>query len=101
MLSSLYKGKVVVNDINYDILGAHTDSNDITNQFRIYCAMNDIIFLDELIKTMPNEFRGCNFLRIFVKSQDESKQIEIDIYKGIYTGKIPKKITQNQIIFDF
>lgn len=100
-LCSFYNREVLVNDIKYNILGAHTNTDDITNRFRLYCAMNDIIFIDELIQSMPESFRGCNRLRILVKSENEYRQIEIDLFNKIYMGFRPVKITQNQLVFDF
>mgnify|MGYP006314604071 FL=1 len=65
-LCSFYNRTVLVNDIEYDILEAHTNKENITNRFRLYCAMNDVIFLDELMRSIPKSFRGCARLRIFV-----------------------------------
>lgn len=91
---------VEVNDIKYEIIYAHTNTMDITKQFRLFCYINDIIFLDELMDTIPHAFRGCDRLRLLVKS-DTIKSIEIDILKKLYIGERNVKIEQNQLIFDF
>lgn len=103
-LCGFYNRVVFVNDIKYDILGAHTNTEDITNRFRLYCAMNDIIFLDELIKSMPESFKRCDRLRVFVRPIEQEvhvKHIEIDLFNKIYVGIRSVKISQNQLVFDF
>ena len=93
---------VEVNDGVYHIECAYTNVEDITNRFRMFCFLNDIVYLDELIKQLPKSFHNCDRLRILIHDLDSNfRQIEIDIPNRTYVGKNSKKMSQNQIIFNF
>ena len=50
---TIFPEAIVENDDKeYQILFASTSTTTITHQFRIYCYLNDIVYLDELMATI-------------------------------------------------
>lgn len=90
------------NDEKFQILEAFTSDGDITNQMRIYCYMNDVIFIDELIKVL----QISSMLSIMLKNESNMKiYLEINIKENSYYANINDRhvqgqIQHNQVIFN-
>lgn len=96
-------GKVEVNDIEYEIVKVYTSNFDITKRFRLYCYLNDIIYLEEVKLMFGKVIVPGDVLRILIRNieEDNLKQVEIDVDGKYYITNTRKRISQDQIIFDF
>lgn len=99
-LCSYVKCYVYVEDL-YDIIHVTTNNADITNRFRVYCYMNDVIFVNELKLALYREFHDCDRLRIHVRkiSTNEHIQFELDLTNNTIIGT-SITLSQEQLLFD-